>query len=197
MARLLVKTDGISTRVMELKLGVNRLGRSPETDFQVDHPTVSGLHCEVELVEGQLHIRDCHSTNGTYIEGKAVQEARLSPGQTFRIGDVEILVETTEVNIAIPQFIPTTAEPPPTVLMDASIMCVRHPQSRVTYRCTHCQVAMCDQCVRHFRRRNGEPVKRCPRCGNECEPIDGSGKKPSLLERLTRTVKMSLARRAK
>jgi hypothetical protein len=196
MARLIVKTDGVTTRVMELKLGVNRLGRNPESDFVVDHPTVSGTHCEVELVEGRVRIRDCHSTNGTFAGGQQVQEAQLSPGQTFRIGDVEILIETTEVNIAIPQFIPTsTAEQAPTVLLDASSMCVRHPQNPVKYRCSHCQISMCGECVRHFRRKNGEQVKRCSRCGEECEALDGSSRKQGFLEKLARTVKMSFSRR--
>ena len=82
MARLLIKTDGIENRLIELKLGVNRIGRSPDTDFAITHPTVSSLHCEVVLMEEGVTIRDLESTNGTFVDGRPVREARLSAWAT-------------------------------------------------------------------------------------------------------------------
>ena len=41
MARLLIKTEGLENRTLELRLGVNRVGRDPDCDFPIDHPTVS------------------------------------------------------------------------------------------------------------------------------------------------------------
>ncbi len=45
MARLIIKSAEFADRVIELNLGINRLGRSPESDVQIEHPTVSGRHC--------------------------------------------------------------------------------------------------------------------------------------------------------
>src|SRR5690348_6700112 len=104
MARLVIKSEGFRGQVIELKLGVNRLGRSPDNDFQIEHATVSGMHCQLELAQGELVVRDCNSTNGTFVRGAPVREAKLFAGQTFCLGDVELFVETTEVNIAIPKF---------------------------------------------------------------------------------------------
>jgi hypothetical protein len=190
MARLVIKSEGFGEQVMELKLGINRLGRSPKSDFQIEHATISATHCEVWLAEGSLIVRDCDSTNGTFVGGEMIKEASLSAGQTFSAGDVEILVETTDVTVAIPKFdVPRPA--PPVVLTDGSLLCPRHPKSRVTHQCSHCREVMCDKCVRRMRRRGGKLLKLCPSCGQNVEPLGGEKpKKKSLLGLLQKTVKL-------
>ena len=37
MARLVGRSDGFCDRVIELHLGLNRLGRSPDNDFPIEH----------------------------------------------------------------------------------------------------------------------------------------------------------------
>jgi len=91
MARLVVKSEG-REQVIELKLGVNRLGRSPDADLQVVHSTISGFHCELELDRHELVLRDCESTNGTFVDNEKIREVQLVPGQIVRLGDVELLV---------------------------------------------------------------------------------------------------------
>jgi len=112
MARLECKTDGLELQVVELKPGINRLGRSHENDVCLDHLTVSSSHCEVVLGCGKVSVRDCASTNGTFLDGIPVQEAILLPGQMLRVGDVELLVADTEVPVSIPKFEPPIAPPP-------------------------------------------------------------------------------------
>src|SRR5712672_150983 len=104
MARLIVKSDGFRDQVLNLRLGTNRLGRSPENDFQIEHSTISGYHCEISLADGKVIVRDCGSTNGTFVGGQLIQQAELEAGQTLCLGDVQLLVETTDVTIAIPKF---------------------------------------------------------------------------------------------
>src|ERR1043165_1657186 len=82
VARLLKKTaDGLD-QVLELNLGVNRFGRDPETDFPVDHPTVSAMHCEIILTAEGVLLRDCNSTNGTFINDEPVKNAVLDRKST-------------------------------------------------------------------------------------------------------------------
>ena len=105
--------------MIELNLGVNRFGRSPENHFQIEHPTVSDMHCEIVLADEGVVVRDCASTNGTFVGGQRIEEASLSAGESLHLGEVELLVETTEVTVAIPEFdIPRPA--PPVVLPDGS-----------------------------------------------------------------------------
>src|ERR1051326_5450625 len=66
MAKLLIKSDGFNSKIIELNLGVNRFGRVQGNDFQIEHPTISAKHCEIVLGDGQLIVRDCGSTNGTF-----------------------------------------------------------------------------------------------------------------------------------
>src|SRR5215471_3074312 len=100
MARLILKSNGFNERVLDLKLGVNRLGRGPEEDFQIEHETVSGVHCEVSVVDGEILVRDCVSTNGTFFRGEPIKEIRLAAGQSFSLGEVEVFIESTDVSIS-------------------------------------------------------------------------------------------------
>ena len=194
MARLLIISDGFENGVIELNLGVNHLGRSAKNDFQLDHSTVSATHCQIVLTEDGVTVRDCDSTNGIFVDGGQVQEAKLSAGQTLRVGDVELLVENTEVTIAIPKFdVPRPA--PPVVLSDGSLICPRHPQAAATHQCTHCREVLCDDCVHRLRRRGGKVLKLCPICSHSCAPIGGEQKKKkSLLQFLQKTVKLPFLR---
>jgi hypothetical protein len=190
MATLIMKSAELGDRVIELNLRVNRFGRSPESDIQIEHPTVSSRHCEIVLADDGVLVRDCASANGTYVGGERVQEARLSAGQTLHLGEIELLVETTDVTIAIPKFdLPRPA--PPVVLFDGCLICPRHPKARATHQCTHCREVLCDACVHWIRRRGGKLMKFCPLCSHPCVPLGGEKKKKkSRLADWLKTVKL-------
>src|SRR5436190_12105535 len=176
MARLIAKPDGFTEQVIELKLGVNKLGRSLANDFQIEHPTISARHCDIVLEDGEVVISDLESTNGTFFRGEPVREVRLTAGQSFRLGDVEILVESTDFKVAIPKFELPVA-PPPVVLATGGLVCPSHSAVAVTYRCTHCREVMCDDCVTRMRRRGGKALLLCPVCSHKVERIGGEKKK--------------------
>jgi len=193
MARLLIRTEGLKNRTLELRLGVNRIGRAPEADFQIPHTTVSSLHCELVVTSDGVYMRDCESTNGSFINGEPVSEAWLQPGQEVRLGDVELWVESTEVNIAIPQFErPLQTAPPPVVLPDGALGCPHHPGTPAVYRCTHCGQVMCQGCVHVMKRQGGLPLFLCNLCSHKCERIIAaqSAKKKSFLSFLQETVRL-------
>src|SRR5579872_2111122 len=101
MANLVIQSPGFNNQVINLNLGVNRFGRIPGNDFIIEHATISSKHCEIALSDGQVTVRDCGSTNGTFLNDQPVMEATLAEGQILRLGDVDFLVESTAVNIAI------------------------------------------------------------------------------------------------
>jgi len=197
MASLLIKSEGFENQVIKLRLGMSRLGRSPKNDFQIEHRTVSAAHCELALANDELVVRDLGSTNGTFVNDEPIEEARLQAGQTLRLGDIEMLVESTEVVVSIPKFeFPRPA--PPVVLTDGSLICPRHPRARATHQCTRCREILCDACVRRLRRRGGKTLKFCPICSGPCEVIGGEKpKKKTLLDILSRTVKLPFLQRPK
>lgn len=194
MARLL-KTNGAGEpEVLELNLGVNQFGRDPETHFPINHPTVSTLHCELILTADGVLLRDCDSTNGTFVNGALVKNAVLEPGQKLRLGDVEFLVDTTEVRIAIPE-IERPIPAPPVVMPDGAMLCQRHTGAKVTHRCTFCHSVLCDSCVTRLRRKGGKTLKLCKLCSHPVELLPGEKpKKKSFLSKLTSTIKLPFLR---
>jgi hypothetical protein len=116
MAKLLIRSGGEQTGEIRLKPGTNRIGRSATCDFQIVDASISSNHCEVMLTEDSVRVRDLSSTNGTFIEGKKVDEAVLQPGQTLRLGSIELFFPPQDAveskAIASPTVTPTAAEPP-------------------------------------------------------------------------------------
>ncbi len=193
MARLMITSEGFGNRVIELKLGRNRFGRNTENDFQIEHPTVSGTHCEIHLAEGEVTLKDCESTNGTFREEERVEKVTLAAGDHVRFGDVELLVETTDVTIAIPKY-EVVHEAPPVVMADGGILCRRHPTVRAAWQCTHCNEVLCDTCVHRLRRRGGKALRLCPLCSHAVVQIGGEQKKKKTLFSLfQRTVRLPWA----
>jgi pSer/pThr/pTyr-binding forkhead associated (FHA) protein len=68
------------------------LGRATGADFIVDVALVSRVHCRVTaLPSGELEVKDLESTNGTFVNGTRVEEARLSSGDRLKIGRLELV----------------------------------------------------------------------------------------------------------
>lgn len=114
MARLLIKSKGFENQALELRPGVNRIGRDAGCDFPISEDTVSSFHCEIVVAASGVTLRDNHSTNGTRVNGEPVQEAQLRAGETLLLGHVELFVENTEFKIPAPVI--ATPMPPLTVV---------------------------------------------------------------------------------
>lgn len=63
------------------------VGRSPESDLCIPHPSVSRKHCELWRELGQCRVRDLQSTNRTRINDAVVEEAELQDGDHITIGE--------------------------------------------------------------------------------------------------------------
>ena len=72
--------------------GVLTIGRSPEADVPLPSRSASWLHATVERDEEGLLVKDRGSTNGTLLDGDAVDEegARIDADAVLRIGDCAI-----------------------------------------------------------------------------------------------------------
>jgi len=69
------------------------LGRVLSADFRVDDPRVSRIHALIEVKGSAIVITDLASSHGTYVNGKKVLEAKLSFGDTIKLGFVELKLE--------------------------------------------------------------------------------------------------------
>src|SRR5262245_45631697 len=62
------------------------LGRTSQSDVQIDDPSVSRRHCEISFDEGVLRVKDLGSVNGTFVNERAVQDAEAHAGDAIRLG---------------------------------------------------------------------------------------------------------------
>jgi hypothetical protein len=89
-AYLLVSTRG--SRPVQFDLGGHLIGigRASDNDVIVDDPMVSRHHCQLKLQHGAYSFTDLGSRNGSTVNGQAVSQVALGPGDLIRIGDTEI-----------------------------------------------------------------------------------------------------------
>jgi Fe-S-cluster-containing hydrogenase component 2/CRP-like cAMP-binding protein len=71
------------------------LGRQTTCDIVLpsDDRTVSKRHCRIEPRDGDLHLLDLDSANGTTLNGERVRAAILAPGDRIAIVDYVLIVE--------------------------------------------------------------------------------------------------------
>jgi hypothetical protein len=75
-----------------------RIGRATGQDIHLVHPSVSREHAVLEPTAGAWLLRDLGSKNGTFIDGRRVDEARIENSAWLRFGDV-----MCEFNVVSPE----------------------------------------------------------------------------------------------
>ena len=79
MGKLVVSLDGVVIKEVQITKDKTTLGRRPYNDIVIDNLAVSGEHAVLQMVGADVFIEDLNSTNGTYINGKAVKKQLLAP----------------------------------------------------------------------------------------------------------------------
>ena len=62
------------------------LGRGSDCDVQIDRDSVSRRHARVFELEGEWHVEDLGSTNGSYINDRPIRRAPLGDADFLKIG---------------------------------------------------------------------------------------------------------------
>jgi len=97
MAKLVVSLDGVVIKEVQITKDKTTLGRRPYNDIVIDNLAVSGEHAVLQMVGSDVFIEDLNSTNGTYINGKAIKKQLLTHNDTVEVGKYKIkyLVDET------------------------------------------------------------------------------------------------------
>jgi hypothetical protein len=75
-------------------IGGLSIGRSKESDLQIEDRYASGFHARIFSREGRHFVEDMSSTNGTLLNDAELKgEAELVDGDVVRIGDTEFRFE--------------------------------------------------------------------------------------------------------
>ncbi|NTU88838.1 MAG: FHA domain-containing protein, partial [Actinobacteria bacterium] len=67
-------------------------GRDPHCDIFLNDMTVSREHAMVLVEDDSVSVKDMNSLNGTWVNGKVVEEAILTPGSLLQIGTFSMVL---------------------------------------------------------------------------------------------------------
>ena len=90
MPKMIVSIDGVVIKEVQLTKDRTTLGRRPYNDIVIDNLAVSGEHAVLQMAGTEVHLEDLNSTNGTYVNGKAVKKQLLQNNDTVEIGKYKI-----------------------------------------------------------------------------------------------------------
>lgn len=90
MPKMIVSIDEVVIKEVQLTKDRTTLGRRPYNDIVIDNLAVSGEHAVLLMAGGEVFLEDLNSTNGTYINGKAVKKQQLQSGDGIEIGKYKI-----------------------------------------------------------------------------------------------------------
>ena len=112
MSRLVIHPGTPQAWEIQLKPGLNSLGRGASNDFTIQDQSISGSHCQIVVDDAGAMIRDMGSTNGTFVNQAKVQESRLESGQPLRLGTVDMLFYTDGPDAVTSVEVPPPSPPP-------------------------------------------------------------------------------------
>lgn len=80
-----------------------KIGRNPENNYSIDHPTVSGVHAQIEIEDnGEWTIRDMDSANGVLVNDVEVVMKKISPSDKIQLG--KFVINNGELQDKIREF---------------------------------------------------------------------------------------------
>ncbi len=159
MRRLIVNPGTENAWEISLEPGVISIGRNPENNIALEHPSISGEHCILTVTDAGVIVKDLGSANGTFVNDTPTDETLLLPGQILRLGDVALQLESFSVP-------PQETLARRTDSTSATRFCKIHPRAIARFHCLQCGQNFCDLCV---NMRQGRTF--CRACGVECEPL--------------------------
>ena len=90
MPKMIVSIDGVVIKEVQLTKDRTTVGRRPYNDVVIDNLAVSGEHAVLQMSGSDVFLEDLNSTNGTYVNGKAIKKQQLHNADTLEIGKYKI-----------------------------------------------------------------------------------------------------------
>lgn len=90
MPKMIVSIDDVVIKEVQLTKDRTTLGRRPYNDIVIDNLAVSGEHAVIQMAGEQVFLEDLNSTNGTYVNGKAIKRQQLQSGDDIEVGKYKI-----------------------------------------------------------------------------------------------------------
>ncbi|MDT8990145.1 FHA domain-containing protein [Curvibacter sp. APW13] len=90
MPKVIVSIDEVVIKEVQLTKDRTTLGRRPYNDIVIDNLAISGEHAVFLLAGGQVTVEDLNSTNGTYLNGRAIKKQQLNDGDSIEVGKYKV-----------------------------------------------------------------------------------------------------------
>ena len=88
MSYLIYIPESGNQKTYDLKFGVNKIGRHPDNNVPVIDPSMSRYHAEIKITHNEIIIKDCGSSNHTYVNGTEIKQPKpLKGGESIRFGN--------------------------------------------------------------------------------------------------------------
>jgi pSer/pThr/pTyr-binding forkhead associated (FHA) protein len=88
---------------VDLVKDLTLVGRRDDCDLNLNHKSVSKIHCVLVKTDGLLLLRDLGSTNGTRVNGQRVRRAALLPNDQLAIAGLRFRVYLGPDNVPSPE----------------------------------------------------------------------------------------------
>lgn len=75
-------------QIIDLRLGRNLLGRTPQCDIKILSPGISKEHCEIHVYKEKIMVVDLRSSNGTFVNGVKIQNGLIRLGDKIGVHDI-------------------------------------------------------------------------------------------------------------
>ncbi len=86
-----IRTDAVGTGELPVLKVPCRIGRAPGNELCLDNDSVSAHHAELNYFTGRnFTLLDLGSTNGTWVNGKQIQQCLLHDGDVVELGEVRL-----------------------------------------------------------------------------------------------------------
>lgn len=90
MPKMIVSIDGVVIKEVTLAKDRTTLGRRPYNDIVIDNLAISGEHAALHMIGGDVYLEDLNSTNGTYVNARAIKKQALENNDVIEVGKYRI-----------------------------------------------------------------------------------------------------------
>lgn len=90
MPKVIVSIDGVVIKEVTLAKDRTTLGRRPYNDIVIDNLAISGEHAVLHMIGADVYLEDLNSTNGTYVNARAVKKQALEHNDVIEVGKYKI-----------------------------------------------------------------------------------------------------------
>jgi len=110
--------DEECARVLPLPEVVVLVGSSPRAALRLRDRAVSGVHLELRVEGGLVHVVDCGSKNGTFVGGARVRDVVAGPGTVITLGRSTLVIREQLGEVCVAH----ASEPLPGVVGGSALM---------------------------------------------------------------------------